>query len=184
MASPGPVEARYRTYPREPAVQRIGAAVALTPVVALMVRSRLSIAAWVMAVLLAGLPTVAARRRDSLTPASSDHGDPRSRGVVRSTIKCFGSGGQASNSVGISVPGTSPRRSITTQRARLHGQFRQGQSGLAVTLTESGGRETVAALGGFQEAVITSQASEGELELSYGVGTVAAYLIEMHLSRD
>jgi hypothetical protein len=165
---------------------RPGLTVARIRAVSMMVRSWISLAACVIALLLAGTPAPASaqsRLADVGVVLIAEIRD--TAGWVALHDQVLRTAGQATNPVGVSVPGTSPRRSITLNEPRFTVSFLKGSRALMVTLTgKVAGGETVAALGGFQEAVLRSQASEGELELTYGLGSVTAYIIELHLTRE
>jgi hypothetical protein len=93
--------------------------------------------------------------------------------------------GQATNPLAVSVAGTSPRRAITVTDPQFTVSFVRGSRSLTVTVTgKVPGIEAVSALGGFEQAVVASQASDGELELGYGQASVAAYLVELHFTRE
>jgi hypothetical protein len=163
-----------------------GLLVALFPDESMKTGLRASIAVCVMAVLLAG----------TLAPAAAQSRLPDAGVVliveIRDTAgwlavydQVLRTAGQGNHAVGVSVPGTSPRRSVTLTEPRFTVNFVKSSEALTITVTgKVAGRDTVAALGGFQEAVLTSHGSDGELELSYGLASVAAYLIELYLSRD
>ena len=167
-------------------VAELGLLVAPIPAVPKMVRSRISLAWFVMVVLLAGAPPQASaqtRLPDAGVMLIVDVRD--TAGWIALYDQFLRTGSQATNPVIVSVPGTSPRRSISVNEPRFTVSFVKGSRALTVTLTgKVAGGETVAALSGFQDAVLTSQSADGELELWYGLRSVSTYLIELHLTRE
>ena len=87
--------------------------------------------------------------------------------------------------LGVSVVRNNPRRAITVSEPRFTVSVVKGSRSFTVTVIgKVAGGEAARRLVAFEHAVVESQGTtESELELSYGLSTVPAQVIEMHLTR-
>jgi hypothetical protein len=90
-----------------------------------------------------------------------------------------------SKPLAVSVARNNPRRAITVREPRFTVSIMKGLRSFTVTVTgKVTGGEADRGLTAFEHAVVENQGgTESDLELSYGLSTVPAQVIEMHLTR-
>ena len=90
-----------------------------------------------------------------------------------------------SKPLAVSVARNNPRRAITVREPRFTVSIMKGLRSFTVTVTgKVTGGEADRGLVAFEHAVVENQGgTESELELSYGLSTVPAQVIEMHFTR-